>query len=183
MQKLVPFPLAFPDLWPAPAAAIVRLRTALALVVVEWMERSAGWSCQPFPSSFLSFHRPISTDSYRRERSKQGKHLPFTGDGWVRLVFHLPDPSTTRMIQQPPLQTTVCRYGFALKQARARVPLSCFVCASCLPPTVTESKPPYRSHTQQRIGGTQCNYQKTWKHSDGVHSSNSLLLYAWKLIC
>jgi hypothetical protein len=34
MQKLVPFPLAFPDLWPAPAAAIVRLRTALALVVV-----------------------------------------------------------------------------------------------------------------------------------------------------
>lgn len=89
------------------------------------MERSAGWSCQPFPSSFLSFHRPISTDSYRRERSKQGKHLPFTRDGWVRLVFHLPDPSTTRVIQQPPLQTTVWRYGLAPKQARARVPLSC----------------------------------------------------------
>jgi hypothetical protein len=96
--------------------------------------------------------------------------LPFTRDGWVRLVFHLPDPSTTRVIQQPPLQTTVRRYGLAPKQARARVPLSCLsVRASCLPPTETESKPPYRSHTQQRIGGTQCNYQKTWKHSDSVH--------------
>jgi hypothetical protein len=47
-----------------------------------------------------------------------------------------------------------------------------------LPPTETESKATLSiTHTADDREGTQCNYQKTWKHSDSVHSILYLLLY------
>jgi len=83
MQKLVPFPLAFPDLWPAPAAAIVRLRTALALVVVDGVDRRDG-AASLFPPRSFPFTAPYLSTTVAKEalavyRRRMGAScLPFT---------------------------------------------------------------------------------------------------------
>ena len=83
MQKLVPFPLAFPDLWPAPAAAIVRLRTALALVVVDGeiggMELPAFFPPRSFPFTAPYLSTTVAKEALAVYRRRMGAScLPFT---------------------------------------------------------------------------------------------------------